>query len=351
MAQKSATKQVVKEILQIFAKTQLLENRNSQVIMFGKLIAELLDKHFASVTVHDHSTKAEPIKLIKYLVDTNYKNETNMHQISISSAAYAEFSKLICGLQRHISTGQATPFHVTRTKTATKSTLLYENGSKTTQPIDIHSCIHHNISWSTPNTIAHDEEFYETLTTAGIIGDDEDTSEIRDFFGGGFNSVADLARSALVNYYIYYGGFRNISHCDACSNVYLASRKGENKGLYCSTKCQRKFYNNTNKHFISCQNKHRNMIDYLEDYIKGYPRKKLNEIGRKDHDEVITKIEKIKPKSPSSDECRSCEANNAARQNDTLVKAGQCPCLLRNDCFSSMLRFKSSYKNYRKRTY
>ncbi|WP_243312305.1 hypothetical protein [Fundidesulfovibrio agrisoli] len=351
MAQKSELKKVVKEILQLFAETQLLGNRNSQVILFGKLIAELLDKHFASVTVNDHSTTEEPNKLIKFMVETNHENETNMYQISVSSTAYSEFSKLISGLQRHISTGQAPPFHVIRTKTATERTLLYENGSKTTQPIGTHSCTSHNISWSTPNTIAHDEEFYETLITAGITCDDEDTSDIRDFFSGGFNSVADMARSALVNYYIYYGGFRNISHCEACCNIYLASRKGKNKGLYCSTKCQRKFYNNTNKHFISCQNKHRNMIDYLEDHIKGYPQDELNNTERKEHDELIKTIKRFKPKPPSSEECRSCEANNTARQNNTRVKAGQCPCLLRNNCFSAMVRFKSSYKNYRKRTY
>jgi len=186
----------------------------------------------------------------------------------------------------------------------------------------------------TPHLSAQSEivdSFYIDLMTSGAVDAFEDYSIATDFSSDSWEFFTDFVRSALINYHIAYDDFSLIHICKACGKIFLPQKSGEQRGIFCSIECKNLLYKTNNKVLTNCIQNQKNRINTM-----------ATSCSSKESDGLISKIT-----LPSIEDCRNCPSIRSLEQ-ERSVKAGNCPVLLNDKCFTLLTEAYLKYKELKK---
>lgn len=135
----------------------------------------------------------------------------------------------------------------------------------------------------------------------------EEGAIIFDFWDYPWESFIYFCASALVTYYSSEDAFSRIRICEKCGKMHIPKRSGKKRGVFCSTMCQKSYYNMFHKRQITCIQKQRQYLKTRFDYLK------TSYSGQADVTKCI----------PAIDICKKCQYIIAEN-----VKSGMCPELI-----------------------
>lgn len=170
---------------------------------------------------------------------------------------------------------------------------------------------------------------YTLLVTETLLKDDANDNTVLDFLYCNWNRAINFIKVLFSNYHIEYCGFENIKICKMCKKMFLPQRSGQDRGIFCSQKCQKHYYDSCNSRSIRCIANQRGRVNTIINYLDRHI----------DFNDVFS----CKP-FPSINSCRACSEIESHQ-----VKAGQCPLLLSNEVFSSLVdEYTNKKQNSRK---
>ena len=185
-----------------------------------------------------------------------------------------------------------------------------------------------------------DDALYDALILDGTISDTQDFSIVDDFFTNPPETFSHFIRAILINFHLHNDGFGSIRICKTCQKMFLPERSGDERGLFCTTKCRKSYYDRYNRIFNNCHQNQMNRIRTMQNFIE----KTLD---------ARIKLASPDPISAVAD-CRNCIAVKEAILNDIKIKAGMCPILLSDINFQKLLeeysRIKAELKGAKKRS-
>lgn len=185
-----------------------------------------------------------------------------------------------------------------------------------------------------------DDALYDALILDGTMSDTQDFSIVDDFFLNPPETFSHFIRSTLIHFHLHNDGFGSIRICKTCQKIFLPERSGDERGLFCTTKCQKSYYDRYNRIFNNCHQNQMNRIQTMRNFIE----KSLDNRIKFDSPNPISAVSK----------CRNCIAVKEAISNNTRIKAGMCPILLSDSNFQKLSeeydRLKLESKNDKKKS-
>lgn len=163
---------------------------------------------------------------------------------------------------------------------------------------------------------------YLRLTLETYDKDDMGRDTVNDFMYAAWGNFIDFVYSAFANFHIEYDGFSNIKLCKECNKMHLPQRSGKERGVFCSQKCQKQYFDKNNKTISRCIANQRRRFYTVTSRTNDAP-----------------DINDVFPENsfPHTEKCRECKI-----LTDATIKAGQCPILQNNKQFMELVEI---YKN------
>ena len=337
---KYTLRRIVSKLLAIYETILLVKTETRRYRKFVELLREAFGEVFTNVNFEERKIKPTSrthvdvvyvcsFSLPQDVTDSNGARVVLSRVLFITYENFKSCMSLLQGLKRHINLDKGMAFIVSE-KIDTRSTKYGQNPCIiTTSESYIISAINEHCPEET------ESGFFDDLITAGLIDVEDDYSTVRDFFLDSWQRLSDFVRSALINFHVSYGDFCSIHICRACGKIFLPDRSGEERGVFCSNKCQKIYYKKDNKPMTNCIQNQKRRLDTLTGFWDNSEKKKLN-------------LSKIRVPSIGSD-CRNCSEIKKAAESGKKVKAGMCPVFLSNDYFLGLTKAYLTKKEDEKR--
>lgn len=333
---KGILKSLLSRLLDSYNYLTNIQKKDEGYIHFARCMANIFEFYYGNVTcgpdVHRiYGREADTIYGFYFLNNPPLNNECPS-ELTTGRHDYKNFLKLFSSLHFCIKKGHRKLFRVNEQTTTSKITYkeigqgLRDSAAeevKTEYTIDRERFKNNAL---TTDIYDENDDFFLNAITLGATSFNDDHAIVEDFFDRKTHTTSfDWARNVLLCYHIYYGSFESLKLCKNCDNIHLPERSGFDRGIFCSSKCQKSYFNSKHRSLVNCKTNQRNWIERVA--------KKCG------YSEIISAIvDGIE--MPSIDKCRRCAATKRLK-----VKAGECPVLNEDVNFIELRNRLSANKN------
>lgn len=346
MSRKGTLKKIVRDVLKAFGHISAKQSEHDQFYFLAKSFFSIIENHFLNPhvspsleTIHASRTIDSILFTIEFKPTESHTNATATPNCTTDMDTYDQVLRIVMSrhnlltccnmikaLENYTIHNYIDGFFVHHVNSFQKTILLEgkQSGVQLSEP----ATESYYIKYPLDTFSADAELFYRDFFLSDIVTSDDDVCTIDNFFLCTWRRPSEFVRSAIVNFSIYNDGLSDINFCDNCNKMFIPERSSENRGRFCTPKCQKSSHYNSNEILNRCQSRQRNTINAMANTLSN-----------------VTKRYIEPPRAPSLAQCRNCKAIIDAEKVGIHISVEECPELrLSPRCEKFILEYNEELK-------